>query len=187
MRTESEPDEHRSQDALTDMPAGLRHADTVSSATSAGLSVVCMASMATAFAATGTAAGAGAAGLSGMAAMGSGGALSVLPVIFEAVGLGTLNHLPNELLQPLLIVSLGLSVGATYLASRRHGRRGPLLLSAASAVLLYLSIYAAMSDALYLVSFVGLLAAAIWGLWLGRATRPVARRTQVAAEGRSAR
>jgi len=147
---------------------GVRLADAVSSAGSAGLSVVCMSSMATALAATSTA-GAGAAGMSGMAAMGSSGALSVLPAVFDAVGLGALNHLPNELLQPLLVLFLALSVASAYLASRSHGQRGPLFVSAASAALMYVSIYGLMSDALYLLSFGGLLAAAVWGLRLGRA------------------
>lgn len=154
---------------MNDGAPGLRHADTVCSACSAGLSVVCMGSMATAVAASGAAAGAGAAGMGGMAAMGSGGALSVLPIIFDSVGLGVLNHLPNELLQPALVVFLAVSVLAAYLASRRHGRRGPWLLSAVSAVLMYVSIYGVMSDTLYLVSLGGILAAVIWGLRLSRA------------------
>ncbi len=131
-----------------------------------------MGSMAIALAASGAAAGAGAAGMGGMAAMGSGGALSVLPVIFDTIGLGALNHLPNELLQPVLLVFLAVSVVAAYLASRSHGRRGPPLLSAVSAVLMYVSIYGVMSDALYLVSLGGILAAVIWGLRLSRA-RPL--------------
>lgn len=165
------------------------HVDSVASAFTAGLSVVCMSSMATAFAATGTAA-AGAAGMSGMAAMGSGGALSVLPALFDSVGLGALNHLPNELLQPLLVLFLAFSVLAAYLVSRRLGQRGPLLLSAASAALMYVSIYGLMSDALYLLSFAGLLIAAIWGWRLGRGatagpgTRAVAESLAVDRGGR---
>lgn len=152
---------------------GVRHADAVSSACSAGLSVVCMSSMATALAATGTAAGAGAAGMSGMAAVGSSSGLSVLPILFDTVGLGALNHLPNELLQPVLAVSLSLSVIAAYLVSRNRGRRGPVFLSAASAILMYVSIYGVMSNGLYFASFAGLLGAAIWSFRLNRG-RPLA-------------
>ena len=153
---------------MTEPAPALRHADAVCNACSAGLSVVCMSSMATALAATGAAAGAGAAGMGGIAA--SGGALSVLPIVFDTLGLGALNHLPNDLLQPLLVVFLALTVAAAYAASRSHGRRGPLLLSAASAVLMYVSIYGVTSDALYVVSFAGLLGATLWAIALSRRT-----------------
>lgn len=148
----------------------VRHADAICTACTAGVSVVCMSSMAAALAATGAAAGAGAAGMGGMASM-SGAALSIIPGLFDALGLGALNHLPNDVLQPLLVVFLTLSVVATYIASRSHGRPRPLLVSVVSAILMYVSIYVVMSDALYLLSLTGLLGAALWGIVLGRRTR----------------
>lgn len=157
--------------------ARVPHADAICAACTAGVSVVCMSSMAVALAATGAAAGAAAAGAEGMASM-SGTALSFIPGLLDAVGLGALNHWPNEVLQPLLVVFLVLSVLVTYLASRTYGRTGPFVLSVASAVLMYASIYVVMSDTLYLSSLVGLVGAGAWGIVLSRRTRrplPLAR------------
>lgn len=152
----------------------LRHLDTVCGTCTAGLSVVCMSSMAAALAAAGAAAGAGAAGMGGMGAMGgaggeaSGQALSVLPGVFERLGLGAFNTLPNEVLQPLLVILLTLSVGSAYLAYRGHRRPHAVVLAAASSALMYASIYVWMSDALYVASLAGLVGVSLWGITLAR-------------------
>lgn len=155
----------------------LRGWDTACSVCAAGVSVVCMSSMAAALAAAGAAAGAGAASVAGMGSMtamandpASGTPLSLLPSLLERAGLGLLNQLPNEVLQPLLVVVLTVTVGASYLAYRGHRRPQAMVLTAISAVVTYLSIYAWMSDPLYLFSLLGLVAGGLWGLVL--ACRP---------------
>lgn len=151
-----------------------KHLDAVCATCASGVSVVCMSSMAAALAAAGAAAGAGAAGMGAMGGMGASaadGAASVLPGLFEALGLGVLNRLPNEVLQPLLVVLLTASVGSAYLAYRGHGRPQALGLSAASAVAMYAGIYVWMSDALYLAGLIGTLAASAWGIVLVRPPR----------------
>lgn len=153
-----------------------KHLDAVCATCASGASVVCMSSMATALASAGAAAGAGAAGMGAMGGMGYGasaadGAASVLPGLFEALGLGVLNRLPNEVLQPLLVVLLTASVGSAYLVYRGHGRPQALVLSAASAVAMYAGIYVWMSDALYLAGLIGTLAASAWGIVLVRPPR----------------
>lgn len=142
-----------------------------------GVSVVCMSSMAAALAAAGAAVGAGAAGVGSMGTMGGlsaeGGASSFLPGLFERLGLAFLNALPNEVLQPLLVVLLTVSVGASYLAYRGHRRLPPLGLALVAAPLMYASIYVGMSDPLYLASLAGLLGSGLWGLaFARRPTRP---------------
>lgn len=133
------------------------------------VSVVCMSSMATAVAAAAAATGAGAAGMGAMGGMSdTSSATAFLPRLFDAVGLGFLNHIPNEVLQPLLVVLLAASVGATYLSYRAHRRAAVLALAAAGALVMYLSIYAWMSEPLYFASLLGLLAASAWGTLLSR-------------------
>ncbi len=147
----------------------VRRWDTACTVCTAGVSVVCMSSMAAALAAAGAAAGAGAASMAGMAsAAGETNALSLLPRLFERLGLGLLNRLPNQILQPLLIVLLALSVGTAYLAYRGHHRPQALTLAGASAVVMYVSIYVWMSDPLYLLSLSGLIGAGLWSIYLVR-------------------
>lgn len=152
-----------------------KHLDAVCATCASGVSVVCMSSMAAALAAAGAAAGAGAAGTGAMGGMGNGasasGAVSALPGLLEGLGLGSLNRLPNEVLQPLLVVLLTLSVGSAYLAYRGHGRPPALVLAAVSAVAMYAGIYVSMSDALYLAGLIGMLAASAWGVVLARRPR----------------
>ncbi len=156
----------------------MRRWDTVCGACTSGVSVVCMSSMATAFAAAGTAVGASAAGTAGMGSMSgmagpvSGSAaptsLSFLPGLLESVGLGFLNQVPNEVLQPLLIVLLTITVTAAFVAYRGYGRPHALVLTVVSAVAMYGSIYVWMSDLAYLASLAGLIGAAVWGVYLAR-------------------
>jgi hypothetical protein len=146
--------------------------DTVCSVCTAGVSVVCMSSMGAAMAAAVAAAGAGATGMSGMGSMGAtqtglSGSLR-LTRFFESVGLGMLNQLPNAVAQPLLAALLVISVGATYIAYRGHRRPGALVLTLGSAIAMYTGIYIWMSEPMYFISLVGLVAAAIWGFFLAR-------------------
>jgi hypothetical protein len=143
-----------------------------------------MSSMAAALGAAGAAAGAGTTSMAAMGSMSgigaastSSAALPLLPTVLERMGLGLFNQLPNEVLQPLLVVLLLASLATAYLAYRGHARPSALILTAVSGVVMYLSIYAWMSDALYVVSLVGLVAGGLWGLYLTRrpsrvATRP---------------
>ncbi len=154
-----------------------RHLDAVCAACASGVSIVCMSSMAAALAAAGAAAGAGA---TGMGAMGGGaaasGAVSALPGLMDGLGLGVLSRLPNEVLQPLLVVLLTLSVGSAYLAYRGHGRPQALILAAGGAVAMYAGIYVWMSDALFLAGLIGMLTASASGIVIARRPRPVAGR-----------
>ena len=89
---------------------GSRIAAPVGGVVAAGASVVCMASMGAMVAATTTSATAG------MAAMGAAAASTPhVPAItraLRAVGLGALTHVPNAVLQPLLIILLLIAIGA---------------------------------------------------------------------------
>ena len=147
----------------------VRRWDTACTVCTTGVSVVCMSSMAAALVAAGAAVGAGAASMAGMASTaGKGTALPLLPRLFDHLGLGLLNRLPNQILQPLLIVLLALSVGTAYLAYRGHHRPQALILAGASGVVMYVSIYVWMSDPLYLLSLGGLIGAGLWSLYLAR-------------------
>ena len=151
----------------------------ICSATTAVISVVCMGSMAAGVATAAVAAAAGATSMAGMASMGAAPpgsvALPLLPSLLERVGLGFFNQLPNELLQPLLVVFLLASLATAYLAYRGHGQPLALILTALSGVLMYLSIYVWMSDVLYVFSLIGLVGAGLLGPYLTR------RRARVAA------
>lgn len=145
--------------------------DTVSNILASLISMVCMASMAAFFAA----AGAADAGLSGMAGMATGAATTGGPSkflrlarFFEFIGLKSLTQVPNALAQPVLIVALLISVGASYIAYRRHNKLAVPVLTLISAVIMYGSIYIWMSEALYFISLMGLLAIAVWTFLLAR-------------------
>lgn len=153
----------------------------ICSATTAVISVVCMGSMAAAVATVAGAAGAGATSMVAMAGTGAAPpgsvALPLLPSLLKRIGLGFFNQLPNEILQPLLVVFLLASFATAYLAYRGHGRPATPILTALSGVLVYLSIYVWMSDMLYILRLIGLVAAGLLGLYLTR------RRAWVAARG----
>lgn len=112
------------------------------------------------------------AGMSSMGATASAGTqaagLSMLPGFFERIGLGFINRLPNEVAQPLLIILLAMSLISTFIAYRSHRRPHALVLTLLSAVAMYLGVYVRMSDALYLASLAGLIAAGAVGLYLTR-------------------
>lgn len=126
--------------------------------------------MTAALTATGAAGAAGMAGMGSAASAGSSGLIS-LTRSFDRLGLGILNRLPNAILQPLLIVFLMVSVGAAYVAYRGHGQPHALLLTVASALAMYVSIYGWMSYLLYLLSLLGLLGAGVWAMYLASRAR----------------
>lgn len=96
-----------------------------------------------------------------------------LTQFFESIGLGILNQLPNQVAQRLLAALLVISVGTSYIAYRGHRQPGVLVLTVASAIAMYVSIYVWMSEPLYFISLVGLVAAAMWGLFLARSPRAI--------------
>jgi hypothetical protein len=160
---------------------------TACGATSAIISVACMSSMAAALTAAGAVAGAGSTSMAGMGSMPMTGAspagsaaLPLLPSLLERIGLGFLNKLPNEFLQPLLALFLLASLATAYLAYREHGRHSALILTALSGVVMYLRIYVWMSEVLYVLGLIGLVAAGLWGLYLTRRPARVARATGAA-------
>jgi hypothetical protein len=111
----------------------------------------------------------------GMAGMGAAAATTphVLAIThaLQAVGLGGLTHLSNTGLQPLLIVLLLITLGAT-LWHARAARTGPAvalaLVTVAVAAGLYASIYIAVSEAGYWSALVVLLLASALVGWAGR-------------------
>ncbi len=107
-----------------------------------GASVVCMASMGAMVAASTAGATAGMAGM-GAAATSTPHVPAVTRAL-RAVGLGALTHVPNAVLQPLLIVLLVVATGAALWRAR--GARTTVALAfavliVAAAVGLYASIY----------------------------------------------
>lgn len=156
--------------------------DTVCNLCAGGVSVICMSSMAAATAGAGAAAGAAAASMGAMGTMGgmptaapdasvASTSLGLLPRLFETVGLGVLNRVPNEVAQPVLAALLALTIGAAYLSYRGHRRPWVPGLTIVAALAMYASIYVTMSELLYFVSLAGLLATASWAMLLAR--RPV--------------
>jgi hypothetical protein len=147
-----------------------------------------MSSMAVALTAAGVAAGAGASSMaqigrmSGIGAAPTGSAARpLLPTLLDRIGLAFFDQLPNAILQPLLVVFLLASVATACLAYRGYGRPWALILTALSGVFMYASIYVWMSDALYVVSLIGLVAGGFWGVYLtSRPARLAARATGTA-------
>lgn len=148
---------------------GSRIAAPVGGVVAAGTSVVCMASMGAMVAATTASATAGMAGMGGAAA-----STSHVPAItraLRAVGLGALTHVPNAVLQPLLIILLLIAIGAA-LWRARVARTTPALTLAlvivAAATGLYASIYVTVSQTGYGLALVVLLLASVLSAWVGR-------------------
>ena len=148
---------------------GSRLAAPVGGVVAAGTSVVCMASMGATVAAS--VAGATA----GMAGMGAAAATTThVPAVthaLRAVGLGALTHVPNAVLQPLLIILLLIASGAA-LWRARVARTTPALTLAlviiAAATGLYASIYVTVSETGYWLALVVLLLASVLSAWVGR-------------------
>jgi hypothetical protein len=145
---------------------GSRIAAPIGGVVAAGTSVVCMASM-------GAMAAASAAGtMAGMGAVAT--ATPHVPTVtraLQAVGLGALTHVPNAVLQPLLIVLLLGAIG-TALWRARSARTTPALalalLVVAAAAGLYASIYLTVSETGYWIALAVLILASILSAWVGR-------------------
>ena len=95
---------------------GSRIAAPVGGVVAAGTSVVCMASMGAMVAATTAGATAGMAGMGAAAA--STPHVPAITRALRAVGLGALTHVPNAVLQPLLIILLLIAIGAALWRAR---------------------------------------------------------------------
>lgn len=144
----------------------MKRWDTVCSVCASGFSVACMSSMAAASAAVG-------AGAMGVAVMRSAGSMedpgsAFLTRIFDSIGLGVLNRMPNGIAQPLLLALLTMSIVLAYVAYRGHRTLHALILSLASALIMYPSIYVWMSEMLYFISLAGMITAAALGVVLAR-------------------
>ncbi len=148
---------------------GSRIAAPVGGVVAAGASVVCMASMGAMVAASAAGATAGMAGMGAAAA--STPHVPAITRALRAVGLGGLTHVPNTVLQPLLIVLLLIASGAA-LWRARVARTTPALTLAlvivAAAVGLYASIYITVSETGYGIALAVLLLASVLSTWSGR-------------------
>ncbi len=148
---------------------GSRIAAPVGGVVAAGASVVCMASMGAMVAASAAGATAGMAGMGAAAA--STPHVPAITRALRAVGLGGLTHVPNTVLQPLLIVLLLIASGAA-LWRARVARTTPALTLAlvivAAAVGLYASIYITVSETGYWIALAVLLLASVLSTWSGR-------------------
>ncbi len=155
---------------------GSRIAAPIGGVVVGGASVVCMASMG-AMVATSTAGA-----TAGMAGMGAAAATTThVPAVthmLRAVGLGELTHIPNAVLQPLLLVLLLVALGAA-LWRARVARTMPALALAlliiATAAVLYASIYITISETGYWIALVVLILASVLSAW------PRRRRSRVRA------
>ncbi len=145
---------------------GSRVAAPIGGVVAGGASVVCMASMGAMVAAS--TAGA-TAGMGAVAA--STPHVPAVTHALRAVGLGALTHVPNAVLQPLLIVLLLIAIGAA-LWRARVARTTPALTLAlvivAAAVGLYASIYVTVSETGYWLALVVLILASVLSAWVGR-------------------
>ncbi len=147
---------------------GSRIAAPVGGVVAAGTSVVCMASMSAMVAATTASATAGMAGM-GAAAVSTPHVPAITRAL-RAVGLGALTHVPNAVLQPLLIILLLIAIGAA-LWRARVARTTPALTLAlvivAAAAGLYASIYITVSETGYWIALAVLLLASVLSAWSG--------------------
>jgi len=146
-----------------------RLAAPVGGVVAAGASVVCMASMGPMVAASAVGATAGMAGMGAVAA--STPHVPAVTHALRAVGLGALTHVPNAVLQPLLIVLLLVASGAALWRARGARTTRALTLAlviVAAAVGLYASIYVTVSETGYGLALVVLLLASVLSTWSGR-------------------
>ncbi len=148
---------------------GSRIAAPIGGVVAGGASVVCMASMGAMVAASTAGVTAGMAGMGAAAA-----STSHVPAItrtLRATGLGTLTHVPNAVLQPLLIVLLLVAIGAALWRARSARTTVALslaLLIIAAAVGLYASIYVTVSEGGYWITLAVLILASVLSSWSGR-------------------
>jgi len=148
---------------------GSRIAAPIGGVVAGGASVVCMASMGAMVAASTAGATAGMAGMGAAAA-----STSHVPAItrtLRATGLSALTHVPNAVLQPLLIVLLLVAIGAALWRARSARTTVALslaLLIIAAAVGLYASIYVTVSEGGYWITLAVLILASVLSSWSGR-------------------
>jgi len=148
---------------------GSRIAAPIGGVVAGGASVVCMASMGAMIAASAAGATAGMAGMSAVAA-----STPHVPAVTRAlrvVGLGALTHVPNTVLQPLLLVLLLVASGAALWRARSAQTTPALalaLLIIAAAVGLYASIYITVSEPGYWIALAVLIFASVLSAWSGR-------------------
>ncbi len=148
---------------------GSRIVAPVGGVVAGGASVVCMASMGAMVAASTASVTAGMAGMGATAA--SSPHIPAVTRALRAVGLGALTHLPNAVLQPLLIVLLLVATGAALWRARSARTTVVLalaLLIVAAAVGLYASIYVTVSETGYWIALAVLLLASVLSAWSGR-------------------
>lgn len=152
---------------------GSRIGAPIGAVVAAGTSVVCMASMGAMIAASTAGATAGMAGMGTVAA-----STSHVPSIthaLRAVGLGALTHVPNAVLQPLLIVLLLVAIGAAVGRARVMHTAPAItltLLIVMAAAGLYASIYITVSEPGYWVALTVLVLASFLSVWFGRGRGP---------------
>jgi len=158
---------------------GSRIAAPIGGVVAGGASIVCMASMGAMVAASTAGATAGMAGMGAAAAAAA--TTTHVPAVthmLRAVGLGELTHIPNAVLQPLLLVLLLVAIGAA-LWRARVARTIPALALAlliiAAAAVLYASIYITISETGYWIALVVLILASVLSAW------PRRRRSRVRA------
>ncbi len=148
---------------------GSRIAAPIGGVVAGGASVVCMASMGAMVAASTAGATAGMAGMGAAAATTT--HVPAVTHVLRAVGLGALTHIPNAVLQPLLLVLLLVAIGAT-LWRARSARTIPALALAlliiAAAAVLYASIYITVSETGYWIALAILILASVLSAWSGR-------------------
>jgi len=148
---------------------GSRIAAPIGGVVAGGASVVCMASMGAMVAASTAGATAGMAGMGAAAA--STPHVPAITRALRAVGLGALTHVPNAVLQPLLIVLLLVASGAALWRARIARTTVALslaLLIIAAAVGLYASIYVTVSEGGYWITLAVLILASVLSAWSGR-------------------
>lgn len=111
----------------------------------------------------------------GMAGMGAAATstphVPALTRTLRAVGLGALTHVPNAVLQPLLIVLLLVAIGAALWRARSARTAQALVLALiiiAAAAGLYASIYVTVSETAYWIALVTLILASVLSAWSGR-------------------
>ncbi len=148
---------------------GSRVAAPIGGVVAGGASVVCMASMGAMVAASTAGATAGMAGMG--AAATSTPHVPAIARALRAMGLGVLTHVPNAVMQPLLIALLLVAIGAALWRARSARTAAALslaLLVVAAAVVLYASIYVAASETGYWIALVVLILASVLSAWPGR-------------------
>ena len=148
---------------------GARIAAPVGGVVAGGASVACMASMGAMAAASTAGATAGMAGMGG--AVASTPHVPAITRVLRAVGLDALTHVPNAVLQPLLIVLLLVAIGAALWRARIAQTTPALALAliiVVAAAGLYASIYVTVSEGGYWVALAILMLTSVLSAWSGR-------------------